>query len=842
MPSPKPKQKARRRRPAAAGSSRARRAAAFAHACDIAARAPPPCPPPPPVNHVGQGWHAAGAIFLGPLNSAGSGALWHPPPGVPDLGGYGGGFQVAPPGYLPFDFGPMGSPLPPHDLSFASTADSGDVWEERSFGTNHAADAGVVGGHVMSTIQQSAERAFFQSPEYFPSRSMVLNPLVSQHPPPGAAQPELLLPPPPPSPAKSAENNVHQPPSTAVGAARKKKRKKPTRRERLAQNRLLKAESCGPTGAGPASPAVAGGAKATGKWFEEDDTTTWRPRPLPTLDDGETTPPPLFDEARFTAGSPNHQQRGQGLIARAVPASPRRAGGGAGASRWWLEEDRHADAAPTPSSAPTGSGPASARNNAGSGLTFEAHGVQRANSGTAATGDGTSAFNRATALSRDVGGEPSEWRPLGRETEREDYRIELQGFLDSSLRSSRRGSAGVGQGLRNICDSAGGGDDRGGAVELPLPPLTPASMPGIGEAPRGWPNQHSLREAAQLATPRNSWRLPGGEPWHQQTVTPGQRVGGGSWLPVAGAVAQPATAVPGLQGPAIADRRFSAESWRQEGAEARAIGRASEETLAAPTERASVVGKKLATNGKALATAGGATPMSADSAPLPGTQREAQLWGRLQTSAPPPAALPPQGKRLPTPSATPPSMPARNGAPSADPAVANISTQPVPTPDDPAERTQKHSIPVRGGGGGGVAQHNLSSSTSGANPGEALRVTTAGRASGRVPGELDAKRKRAALRNWRSAAYDHALVLCNAAQLPRKACAEAAKMPGARWVDRHELVEPYSLPLEVKPVLAKCLAAQMPSCASCDENDTGFGELRCCFVILGAVQAALVFC
>ena len=86
------------------------------------------------------------------------------------------------------------------------------------------------------------------------------------------------------------------------------------------------------------------------------------------------------------------------------------------------------------------------------------------------------------------------------------------------------------------------------------------------------------------------------------------------------------------------------------------------------------------------------------------------------------------------------------------------------------------------------------------------------------------QKRRSALRNWRSASYNYALVLVGAARLPRKTLAAAAKMPGAVWVDRHELGEPCSLPLEVKTVLAKSLAAQMPSCASCDDNEAGRGK------------------
>lgn len=103
-------------------------------------------------------------------------------------------------------------------------------------------------------------------------------------------------------------------------------------------------------------------------------------------------------------------------------------------------------------------------------------------------------------------------------------------------------------------------------------------------------------------------------------------------------------------------------------------------------------------------------------------------------------------------------------------------------------------------------------------------ATAADRSGGdrRAAGAL--QKQRSALRNWRSAAYDHALVLVGAARLPRKILAEAAKMPGAVWVDRHELGEPCSLPLEVKSVMAKSLAAQMPTCASCDDNESGRGE------------------
>lgn len=92
------------------------------------------------------------------------------------------------------------------------------------------------------------------------------------------------------------------------------------------------------------------------------------------------------------------------------------------------------------------------------------------------------------------------------------------------------------------------------------------------------------------------------------------------------------------------------------------------------------------------------------------------------------------------------------------------------------------------------------------------------------------QKQRSALRNWRSAPYNYALVLVGAALLPRKALAGASKLPGAVWVDRHELGEPCSLPLEVKPVLAKSLAAQAPTCASCDDNEAGRGESQVYFL------------
>ena len=104
-----------------------------------------------------------------------------------------------------------------------------------------------------------------------------------------------------------------------------------------------------------------------------------------------------------------------------------------------------------------------------------------------------------------------------------------------------------------------------------------------------------------------------------------------------------------------------------------------------------------------------------------------------------------------------------------------------------------------------------------------IAAATADRARNRARGR-NAEKKRTALRNWRSASHDHALVLVGAARLPRKVLAKTMKMPGACWVDRHELGQLCSLPLEVKPALAKSLAAQLPPCASCDDNEEGRGE------------------
>lgn len=98
------------------------------------------------------------------------------------------------------------------------------------------------------------------------------------------------------------------------------------------------------------------------------------------------------------------------------------------------------------------------------------------------------------------------------------------------------------------------------------------------------------------------------------------------------------------------------------------------------------------------------------------------------------------------------------------------------------------------------------------------------RVSGRSGSDQDAQRKRAALRKWRSASHEIALVLVGAANLPRKVCTKVGKMPGAVWVDRHELSDPCSLPLEVKAVLAKVLAERMAPCGSCDQNENGRGE------------------
>lgn len=106
----------------------------------------------------------------------------------------------------------------------------------------------------------------------------------------------------------------------------------------------------------------------------------------------------------------------------------------------------------------------------------------------------------------------------------------------------------------------------------------------------------------------------------------------------------------------------------------------------------------------------------------------------------------------------------------------------------------------------------------------AATATATRRVSGRSGGDQDAQRKRAALRKWRSASHDHALVLVGAANLPRKVCTKVGKMPGAVWVDRHELSDPCSLPLEVKAVLAKVLAERMAPCGSCYQNENGRGE------------------
>ena len=96
--------------------------------------------------------------------------------------------------------------------------------------------------------------------------------------------------------------------------------------------------------------------------------------------------------------------------------------------------------------------------------------------------------------------------------------------------------------------------------------------------------------------------------------------------------------------------------------------------------------------------------------------------------------------------------------------------------------------------------------------------------SEQTTGEHDAQRKRAARRNWRSASQNFALVLVGAANLPRKVCSKVAKVPGAIWVDRHELAVPSSLPLEVKATLAKVLAERMLPCGSCGQSESGRGE------------------
>lgn len=89
-------------------------------------------------------------------------------------------------------------------------------------------------------------------------------------------------------------------------------------------------------------------------------------------------------------------------------------------------------------------------------------------------------------------------------------------------------------------------------------------------------------------------------------------------------------------------------------------------------------------------------------------------------------------------------------------------------------------------------------------------------------------RRQASLREERSSSHNYALVLLGAATalLPRGTLEAVGRVAGARWVSRYELGDVRSLPLEIKPALAKALADRLPTCVSVDDNEAGLGERR----------------
>ncbi|CAM9406722.1 unnamed protein product, partial [Discosporangium mesarthrocarpum] len=93
----------------------------------------------------------------------------------------------------------------------------------------------------------------------------------------------------------------------------------------------------------------------------------------------------------------------------------------------------------------------------------------------------------------------------------------------------------------------------------------------------------------------------------------------------------------------------------------------------------------------------------------------------------------------------------------------------------------------------------------------------------REQARLEETMKQRALRALRSAPRNHVLVLVGAAVvgLPPERLAEAAGMEGARWVSRHELSEPKSLPLEVKPEIARLLGECLPVCTTVEDIEAG---------------------
>ncbi|CAM9426981.1 unnamed protein product, partial [Choristocarpus tenellus] len=88
--------------------------------------------------------------------------------------------------------------------------------------------------------------------------------------------------------------------------------------------------------------------------------------------------------------------------------------------------------------------------------------------------------------------------------------------------------------------------------------------------------------------------------------------------------------------------------------------------------------------------------------------------------------------------------------------------------------------------------------------------------------EEDAERQRA-LRATKSIQHDFVLVLVGAAvaNLEPKKLAKIVGMEGARWVSRYELSEPSSLPLEVRPELAKLLVERLPCCTTVEDIESG---------------------
>lgn len=812
---------------------------------------------------MGEGWHAAGAILVGPVSSAPQdGPAWEhhgrrSSPGVAGMFRGNGNTnvianQMPPAGFMPFDFRAMGDPPPPPGVDFVGNQQEDLFGRRRNNGRSdnrqviahssrdihdilHDAQGGGPGGgggsggssfvHKEVMSMSPNRRALVLSPEYFPPTPTPNNsftrpqeqPHRPHHHPPQHSRPP---------PRGPDERSIHPPgweSGTDVELEMKRRR---DRQARFAPN-TARAE-----GTLSRDAAIHHGSLGPGPEFQPWHQPSERHRG----DRGGGR-----DREEEFPPHPGRRQEPWTPTRTLRPASAEREGDAFGVSRrLWRQEQNDAQQPWRDVRVGPGSRP-------GPGLARDVEKPPRLGmSNTEANiGDHRMAIPERMPVGSAYGG-----GSRGGHGAEPRHINDLEAFEAGAERTYEREG-----------NSSRDSHHRGG-VDLPLSVSSRASRGGIqypqprqeqfgpyggasssAEAP-GWqrPRPSSSHEQQHLSTqvqragfipqPREAL-APGGKSGPAVPTPSGARphsmasrwdaspMTAKSTLPLSitpRETREPDSAPPVLT---IADRQRASEKlWRQlaptgAGGADQLVDKATPEAPAGTgvMNVAEPVVENVSATSTVAAPAAFPKPRKIADPALGGEDRK-RLWARNQDASRPPETSPPVSKLT---ASAPPTNVLRVDTPTAVSSayIPGVVVRPSPSPIVVAKVNDK------------VASSNTS-------------IALGVKSNRRVPTEESAEKKLRALRKWRSASYEYAIVLFGAAQLPRKAAAKVGKMPGASWVLPQELGKPCSLPMEVRLALAECLHGPVSSCESPDDNEMGRGEQY--FKSCTRARASICFC